>query len=98
MKKIKSFFCKAFDSVKKSAHKIALMAAVPVLPLTSDTGVDVSSTVESIKGMLGDFSIANLILIIGGALALTVGLIIFWFAFRFIIRKVYGALKGKFGF
>lgn len=65
---------------------------------TAASDADVSGSVESIKGMLSDFSVSNLIIIIGGALALTVGLIIFWFAFRFIIRKVYGALKGKFGF
>lgn len=93
MKKIKSFFKKTFATVKKSANKIAMMAAVPVLPLTSDTGVDVSSLVETIKGFFSDFTVSNLAIILGGALALGVVLFLFWFAYRFIKRAVVKALK-----
>lgn len=95
MKKVKAFWQKVVGGVKKAGSKVALMAAMPIMPLTAEgtTSVDLSSTVESIKGMLGDFSVANLIIIVGAALGLCVALILFWFAFRFIFRKVSKALK-----
>ena len=60
------------------------------------TTVDVSGTVEQIKGLFADFSVANLVTIIGAALGIGVVLFLFWFAYRFIKRQaVKGITKGK---
>lgn len=56
-------------------------------------GTDLSSWLTSITGALGDFSVTNLITIITAVLGLTVGLSIFWFALRFVIRKVSKAFR-----
>lgn len=98
MGKVKNFFKKIGATVKKSADKIAMMAAVPFAPLTleGETAVNTSELVESIKGLFSDFSVTNLVTIIGGALALAIVLFLFWFAYRFIKRAVVKALtKGK---
>lgn len=55
-----------------------------------------SAFITSITGALADFSTTNLATIIVAALGITVGLVIAWFAYRFITRKVSGAMrKGK---
>lgn len=95
MGKVKNFFKKLGATVKKSADKIAMMAAVPFAPLTleGETAVNTTELVESIKGFFSDFTVSNLVIIIGGALALSVVLFLFWFAYRFIKRAVVRALK-----
>lgn len=56
--------------------------------------VDSSALVDKIKTVLGGvFSIDNLIPVIVGALGITAGFFIFWFAYRFIKGKASGALK-----
>ena len=52
-----------------------------------------STFISSITGALGDFSTANLGTVLVAALGITVSLAIAWFAYRFITRKVSGALK-----
>lgn len=52
-----------------------------------------SSFISSITGALTDFSTANLGTILVAALGITVVLAIAWFAYRFIVRKVSGAMK-----
>lgn len=52
-----------------------------------------SSFISSITGALTDFSTANLSTILVAALGITVVLAIAWFAYRFIVRKVSGAMK-----
>lgn len=52
-----------------------------------------STFISSITGALSDFSTTNLATILVAALGLTVVLAIAWFAYRFIVRKVSGALK-----
>lgn len=49
--------------------------------------------ISSITGALTDFSIANLSSIIVAALGITVGLVVAWFAYRFISRKVAKAMR-----
>lgn len=65
--------------------------------VVAGTTVDGASLVESIKGLLsGIFTMDNLIAIIGGALAIGAGFVIFWFGYRFISRKVQkGMNKGQ---
>lgn len=48
---------------------------------------------ESIAGALGDFTTTTLASVLVKGLGLAAGLVIAWFAFRFIKGKVLGALK-----
>ena len=48
---------------------------------------------NSIKGGLSQFTSANLATVLLAALGITAGLAISWFAYRFIVRKVSGAMK-----
>lgn len=52
-----------------------------------------SSFISSITGALTEFTTANLGTILVAALGITAGLAIAWFAYRFIVRKVSGAMK-----
>lgn len=52
-----------------------------------------SSFISSITGALSDFTTANLGTILVAALGITAALAIAWFAYRFIVRKVSGAMK-----
>ena len=97
--KCKAFLGKCRSAVKKSLDKVAMMAAVPITAITAETTttpVDTTSLVESIKGLFSDFSVSNLVIIIGAALGIGVTLFLFWFAYRFIKRQaVKGITKGK---
>lgn len=55
--------------------------------------IDVSAYATAVTGALKDFTTANLQTILFAALGVTAGLGIFWFAYRFIKRKVVGAMK-----
>ena len=52
-----------------------------------------SPFITQITGALADFTTTNLATILVAALGLTAGLAIAWFAYRFIKRKVAGAMK-----
>lgn len=52
-----------------------------------------SAFIQSVTGALTDFSTTNLGTILVAALGITVTLAIAWFAYRFIVRKVSGAMK-----
>ena len=52
-----------------------------------------STFLTSITGALADFTTGNLGTILVSALGITAGLAIAWFAYRFIVRKVSGAMK-----
>lgn len=54
---------------------------------------DLGTFINAIKGALADFTTTNLSTILVAALSVTVGLAIAWFAFRFIKRKISGAMK-----
>lgn len=54
---------------------------------------DLSTFITQITGALGDFTTANLGTILVAALGITTGIVIAWFAYRFITRKVMGAIK-----
>ncbi len=56
-------------------------------------GTGVSTFIQSITGALTDFSTTNLATVLVAALGITVTLAIAWFAYRFIVRKVSGAMK-----
>lgn len=52
-----------------------------------------STFISSITGALTDFTTGNLGTILVAALGITVTLAIAWFAYKFIVRKVSGAMK-----
>lgn len=56
--------------------------------------VDAASYTDTIKTMLGSvFTVDNLITVIVAALGMCAGFFIFWFAYRFIKRRVEKAMK-----
>lgn len=59
----------------------------------STVSADLGTFINAIKGALADFTTTNLSTILVAALSVTVGLAIAWFAFRFIKRKISGAMK-----
>lgn len=62
-------------------------------PGTGGVSADLGTFITAIKGALADFTTTNLSTILIAALSVTVGLAIAWFAFRFIKRKISGAMK-----
>lgn len=59
----------------------------------AEVNTGLSTFITTITGALTDFSTTNLGAILVAALGITCGLAIAWFAYRFIVRKVSGALK-----
>lgn len=59
----------------------------------AEVNTGLSTFITTITGALTDFSTTNLGAILVAALGITAGLAIAWFAYRFIVRKVSGALK-----
>lgn len=58
--------------------------------------VDVSQIATSVTGMLGDFSVENLLVFIGAGVGIAAGLVLTWFGVRYLSRKLMGALnKGR---
>lgn len=56
-------------------------------------GSELTGFLGTITGALGDFTTTNLGTILVAALGLTAVLAICWFGYRFIVRKVSGAMK-----
>lgn len=56
-------------------------------------GSSLSTFITSITGALSDFTVSNLGTVLVAALGITAGLAVAWFAYRWISRKVAGALK-----
>lgn len=54
---------------------------------------ELSTFMTAITGALTDFTSGTLSKVLVAALGITAGLAICWFAYRFIVRKVSGALK-----
>lgn len=59
----------------------------------AEVNAGLSTFITTITGALTDFSTTNLGAVLVAALGITAGLAIAWFAYRFIVRKVSGALK-----
>lgn len=53
----------------------------------------VTAFLTSITGAMSEFTTANLAEILVATLGVIVGLVICWFAYRWIVRKVSGAMK-----
>lgn len=54
---------------------------------------DMGTITKSITALFGDFSVTNLVTLVGAALGITVGLFLFWFAFKWVKGKIVSALK-----
>lgn len=82
--------------MKKKIFAIVL-ACVTALSLSvcafaTESG-GVQEMITGVTGALGEFSVANLVLVIAAGLGIAVPLILAWFAFRWIFKKAKGALK-----
>ncbi len=67
---------------------------MPLVGFLAEAGAtDPSAFIETVKGGLSDFNVTNLGIILVAGLSVTAGLAICWFAYRFIVRKVSGAMK-----
>lgn len=64
---------------------------MPVLLDAAPT--DLSTFLDAIKGGLTGFTLSSLATIFVSALGMTTALAIAWFGYRFVVRKVSGALK-----
>lgn len=70
-----------------------ILCAMVAVMSGSGTSSDLSTFISTITAALADFTTANLGTILVAALGITAGLAIAWFAYRFIVRKVSGAMK-----
>lgn len=61
--------------------------------LAAETATDLSSFLDTIKTALADFSVGNLGVVIAAALGMAAVLVLCWFGYRFVTRKLMGALK-----
>ena len=66
-----------------------------VSALAAETGVttDLDTFLTTIKGALADLTTGNLAKILVAALAVTAGLFLAWFGYRWVVRKVSGGIK-----
>lgn len=69
------------------------------MAVMADTGASgLDAFITAIKGALTDFTTTNLSTVLVAGVAVAAGLVIAWFAYRFIMRKVSAAMKnGKLG-
>lgn len=88
----------------KSKKFIVLMACIAVIATVMSVtafaaeAVDVSSMLTSVETAMADFSVANLTSIFVKGIGAAVGLAIFWFAGRYLVRKIMSAFrKGRVG-
>lgn len=71
---------------------MSIMAVSAFAQAAETTSLD--GMLNGVKGTLqNSFSVANLITIITSTLGVTVVFALLWFAYRFVVRKVSGAMK-----
>lgn len=61
--------------------------------MTPVASSDVSSWMTEITGLFGDFTIGNLVTILGVAIGIAVPFFLFWFAYRMIKGRVTKGMK-----
>lgn len=61
--------------------------------LADASTTNLSTFVDAIKAALTDFTTANLSTVLVAGVGVAASLVVAWFAYRFIIRKVSGAMK-----
>ena len=70
-----------------------LMSSVSANLADATASSDLDTFLTSIKGGLVDLTTVNLGKILLAALGVTVGLFLCWFGYRWVVRKVSGAIK-----
>ncbi len=70
-----------------------LVRAMNLLRAEGAVSTDLDTFLTTIKGGLTEFTTTNLGKILVAGLAVSVGLVIAWFGYRFVKRKVSGAMK-----
>lgn len=71
----------------------SIFARVAALTAEAGTPTDLDTFLTTIKGALTDISTANLAKVLVVVLGMTVGLFLAWFGYRWVVRKVSGAIK-----
>lgn len=71
----------------------AICARVGALAAEAGVTTDLDTFISTIKGALADLTTGNLAKILVAALAVTVGLFLAWFGYRWVVRKVSGGIK-----
>lgn len=71
----------------------AICARVGALAAEVPASTDLDTFLTTIKGALTDMSTTNLAKILVAVLGTTVGLFLAWFGYRWVVRKVAGAIK-----
>lgn len=66
---------------------------MPMLTEVVTPTVDMGELTSSVTGMLGDFSTGNLITLLAAGIGICGGLVLLWFGFNYLKRKLMGALK-----
>lgn len=61
--------------------------------MEGSAAVNMGELTTSITGMLSDFSVANLTTLLGAGIGICAGLVLLWFGFNYLKRKLMGALK-----
>lgn len=61
--------------------------------LTASEAVNVDTLLSGVTGALSDFSTGNLTKIIVAGVGIAAGLVLLWFGFNYIKRKLMGALR-----
>lgn len=56
--------------------------------------ISMSELTSTVTGMMGNFSVTNLAILLAAGVGIAGGLVLLWFGFNYIKRKLMGALKG----
>lgn len=71
----------------------SICARVGALVAEAPVTTDLDTFLTTMKGALTDISTANLAKVLVAVLGITVGLFLAWFGYRWVVRKVSGAIK-----
>lgn len=71
----------------------SICARVGALAAEVPTSTDLDTFITTIKGALTDFTTANLAKVLVAGLAISAGLFLAWFGYRWVVRKVSGGIK-----
>lgn len=95
MLKIKSFFLKHRKKLRLATmiSFITMLFTISTAAAEGDVTAGLSAFITAITGALSDFSSTTLSTVLVAALGITVALALAWFAYRWVTRKVSGALK-----
>lgn len=91
--KVKAWVTSVSAGLMSAFLAISAFAEGETADLSAVTDYSIATDLDGIKGLFGSFSTTNLLSIIGGALALAIPLVIFWFGFRWIWSKVKSSFK-----